>query len=139
MKQTDAYLRGRFVSGYKPTQQDFSDLIDSKRSESKKITFNDLSNDLQEQINSIPGGQVILPDGATSWLAPAGTWLSAILFVDSSSISLMVGTDVGLDDIVASFEHSGGFSVINTSYYFAVDTAIFFGGIRSQTKIIIRK
>lgn len=138
-KKDDSFLKGKFLTNAEPTQQDFADLIDSKRNSSDKIKFGDLSVDLQNQINAIQGGQVILPQGATTWLAPAGIWINAILFVDDSLLNIKVGTTDGGDELVEAFDHRGNYTVINTSLYFAVPTAIFFTGVSAFTQITIKK
>lgn len=138
-KQTDTFLKGKFVTGAKPTQQDFADLIESKRNSSDKIKFNDLSTDLQDQINAIQSGQVILTAGTDTWLAPAGIWINSFLFVDDAVLNISVGTSPGGSELVDAFAHNGNYTVINTSLYFAVPTAIYFTGISNFTQITIKK
>lgn len=63
--QTDAYLKGRFITGAKPTETDFSDLIDSKARITHTHAIADVTG-LQDALDAASGG-------STAWGDITGT------------------------------------------------------------------
>lgn len=64
-QQTDAYLKGRFITGATPTESDFGDLIDSKRNIADDLAISDVTG-LQTALDNASGG-------STTWGGITGT------------------------------------------------------------------
>lgn len=68
-RQTDNYLKVRFQTGNKPTQQDFHDLIDSKASTKDGLFCENQS----EPDTPIDGGIIYVENGSLKYKGSSGT------------------------------------------------------------------
>jgi hypothetical protein len=126
-------LKQFFMTGKKPTQQQFWDWLDSFRHKNEKIYFSDLAPELQAMFNSF-APTIALPPGTLQWAAPAGTMLRGYLIKDSGAgqdvTALRIGTTLGGNEI---YEASETFNttnpdagIIDNSKVLAVATTVYF-------------
>ncbi len=132
--KTDGELKAFFELGDKPTQSQFSDLIDSKRSVLDKILWSDLHNDLQTLINNISTSVIGRPQrievtGDTSITMLAEYKLVGIAIKNPSAYALRFYVDfitvgpVG-DPFIDIEVPAGGTVDVEVSKTFWVDTTL---------------
>ncbi len=81
---------------------------------------------------------VTLAAGTDHWDAPAGVLLEKLLIIAPTNINFRVGTTVGGQEIIESYDIVSS-SVYAKDVYFPLATTIYFGGVAGDTIIKIFK
>lgn len=139
-------LKSWFETGDFPTQQQFWDWIDSFIHKDQGISVGDvdgLTELLQGKAdaNQLQALQTValLPSGATSYAATAGTLVEAIIVLPGTPIDFACGFSVGATDIVETINTGGDAAIFRIDRFCAVNTTIYFSGIQPTTQIKILK
>ena len=139
-------LKSWFETGDYPTQQQFWDLIDSFIHKDQGITVADVDGltellQAKADANQMQSLQtvVLLPAGATTYTAPAGTLVEAFVLLPGTAIDFAVGSSIGGVDIVETINTGGDAAIFRVDRFCNANTTFYFSGIQPTTQIKILK
>jgi hypothetical protein len=136
-------LKSFFETGDKPTQQQFWDWLESFFHKQEGIAISDVTN-LQNTLNSKAEGSainaltpILLDEGQSSIEIPAGKYINDIVVIAPTAIYITVGTTNSGTELseVVSCNNDG--TLLGIRKFFKQATTIYFGGVLSNTQIII--
>jgi len=132
-------IKNWFVTGAKPLQQQFWDWLDSFRHKDDKIAFTDLTNALQNDINSISGFPITLSAGVSQWTVPVDMVIEFVRVYDPGTINWKMGTTNGGEEIWPVQEVTANNRIFRQDIDAAAGTTYYFGGVTASTVIKIYK
>lgn len=139
-------LKSWFETGDYPTQQQFWDLIDSFIHKGEGISVADVDGltellQAKADANQLQALQtvVLLPAGATTYTAAAGTLVEAFVILPGTAIDFAAGSTNGGVDIVETINTGGDAAIFRVDRFCTTNTTFYFSGIQPTTQIKILK
>ena len=138
-------LKTYFETGDYPTQQQFTNLIDSLRHVNDPIAFADLAEEVITAINnaadSTGNAPIVTEPGATTVTIPHGTLIDLVVVLNSVGVIFSAGWSDGGTDVIDNFQIPDNKSVISTIIYNRADEhgTLYLNGVTGGTVVKLYK
>lgn len=136
-------LKGWFKTLDKPTQQQFYNWLDSYRHKNDKISFEDLSDEVNAILDNVanpPIIPVVLAPGVSTWDVPAGIMVEKVVIIEPTEINVSIGTSEGGNEYMEEQTVENGALPFSYDEFFLNGGKLWFTGLteNSIVKIFIR-